>query len=103
MAVLVSEVRARSPHILTIILNENGRGANMTKAEKKRRIAELKARKDAIVWKFIGACNEINEQIAALEAAPTDAEPESTFIFADDLKRIGAAMPKKGAADAGAV
>ena len=44
----------------------------MTKAEKDRRIAELKARKDAIVWKFIGACNEINEQIDALRAICTE-------------------------------
>ena len=46
----------------------------MTKAEKKRRIAELKARKDAIVWKFIGACNEINAQIETLRATPTEEE-----------------------------
>ena len=44
----------------------------MTKADKKRRIAELQARKDAIVWKFIGACNEINEQIDALRAICTE-------------------------------
>lgn len=48
----------------------------MTKAEKKRRIAELKARKDAIVWKFIGACNEINEQIDALRAICTEDDNE---------------------------
>ena len=75
----------------------------MTKAEKEHRIKELKAQKDAAVWNYIKTCHEIREQLAALEAAPTDAEPESAFIFADDLKRIGAAMPKKGAADAGAV
>lgn len=44
----------------------------MTKAEKKRRIAELKARKDAIVWKFIGACMELNDQIEILEATTED-------------------------------
>ena len=44
----------------------------MTKAEKDRRIAELKARKDAIVWKFIGACTEINDQIRTLRATPTE-------------------------------
>ena len=48
----------------------------MTKAEKDRRIAELKARKDAIVWKFIGACNEINEQIDALRAICTEDDHE---------------------------
>lgn len=46
----------------------------MTKAEKKRRIAELQARKDAIVWKFIGACTEINDQIRTLRATPTEGD-----------------------------
>lgn len=48
----------------------------MTKAEKKRRIAELKARKDAIVWKFIGACNEINDQIKELRMTEVEHEPD---------------------------
>ena len=44
----------------------------MTKAEKDRRIAELKERKKAITWRYIGACQEINAQIETLRATPTE-------------------------------
>lgn len=44
----------------------------MTKAEKKRRIAYLLKRKEALTWKWIGACEEINAQIATLKATPTE-------------------------------
>jgi len=44
----------------------------MTKAEKDRRIAELKERKRAATWRYIGACTEINDQIEELKATPTE-------------------------------
>ena len=46
----------------------------MTKAEKDRRMAELKTRKDALTWRYIGACMELNDQIEILEATPTEDE-----------------------------
>ena len=44
----------------------------MTKAEKDRRIAELKERKRAATWRYIGACHELNRQIEELKATPTE-------------------------------
>ena len=46
----------------------------MTKAEKDRRIAELKERKRAATWRYIGACHELNRQIDELNATPTEDE-----------------------------
>ena len=43
--------------------------------ERNKRIEELKRRKDAIVWKFIGACNEINDQITELRMTEVEHEP----------------------------
>lgn len=44
----------------------------MTKAEKDRRLTELKERKQALTWRYIGACTEINDQIRTLRATPTE-------------------------------
>ena len=44
----------------------------MTKAEKDRRITELKERKQALTWRYIGACMELNDQIEILEATTED-------------------------------
>lgn len=44
----------------------------MTKAEKDRRITELKERKQALTWRYIGACMELNAQIETLRATPTE-------------------------------
>lgn len=44
----------------------------MTKSEKDRRMAELEERKKAITWRYIGACQEIRDQIDILEATPTE-------------------------------
>lgn len=44
----------------------------MTKSEKDRRITYLLKRKEALTWKWIGACEEINAQIATLRATPTE-------------------------------
>lgn len=46
----------------------------MTKSEKDRRIAYLLKRKEALTWKWIGACEEINAQIATLRATPTEGD-----------------------------
>lgn len=48
----------------------------MTVSERNKRIAALKRRKDAIVWKFIGACNEINDQIDELRMTEVEHEPD---------------------------
>lgn len=44
----------------------------MTKSEKDHRITYLLKRKEALTWKWIGACEEINAQIATLRATPTE-------------------------------
>ena len=46
----------------------------MTKAEKDRRITYLLKRKEALTWKWIGACEEINAQIETLMATSTEEE-----------------------------
>ncbi len=48
----------------------------MTVYERNKRIQELRRRKDAIVWKFIGACNEINDQINELRMTEVEHEPD---------------------------
>ena len=44
----------------------------MTVSERNKRIAYLLKRKEALTWKWIGACEEINAQIATLRATPTE-------------------------------
>lgn len=44
----------------------------MTVSERNARIAYLLKRKEALTWKWIGACEEINAQIATLRATPTE-------------------------------
>lgn len=48
----------------------------MTKSEKDRRITYLLKRKEALTWKWIGACEEINTQIATLRATSTEGESD---------------------------
>lgn len=50
----------------------------MTKAEKDCRITYLLKRKEALTWKWIGACEEINAQIATLRATPTEGESDES-------------------------
>ena len=46
----------------------------MSKSEKDRRITYLLKRKETLTWKWIGACEEINAQIATLKATPTEGD-----------------------------
>ena len=50
----------------------------MNKAEKDCRITYLLKRKEALTWKWIGACEEINAQIATLRATPTEGESDES-------------------------
>lgn len=50
----------------------------MTKAEKDRRITELKERKQALTWRYIGACMELNAQISTLRATSTEGESDES-------------------------
>lgn len=46
----------------------------MTVMERNTRIDYLMKRKEVLTWKWIGACEEINAQIATLRATPTEEE-----------------------------
>lgn len=46
----------------------------MTVSERNARIAYLLKRKEALTWKLIGACEEIDAQIATLRATPTEGD-----------------------------
>ena len=48
----------------------------MTKAEKDRRITYLLKRKEALTWKWIGACEELNAQIETLRMTEVEHEPD---------------------------
>ena len=61
-------------HLETIRTVSAERGANMTVSERNARIAYLLKRKEALTWKWIGACEEINAQIETLRATPTEEE-----------------------------
>lgn len=54
------------------------KGKKLTK-DQKRRIKKLKERKDALVWQFIGAMNEINAQIDEIRCESTS-EPNMKDI-----------------------
>lgn len=51
----------------------------MTVSERNKRIAYLLKRKEVLTWKWIGACEEINAQIAA-----TSTEGESDEFSPED-------------------
>lgn len=48
----------------------------MTVSERNKRIAYLLKRKEVLTWKWIGACEEINAQIATLRATSTEGESD---------------------------
>ncbi len=50
----------------------------MTVSERNKRIAYLLKRKEALTWKWIGACEEINAQIETLRATPTEGESDES-------------------------
>lgn len=50
----------------------------MTVSERNKRIAYLLKRKEALTWKWIGACEEINAQIATLRATSTEGESDES-------------------------
>ena len=50
----------------------------MSKAEKDRRITYLLKRKEALTWKWIGACEEINAQLETLKATPTEGDTDES-------------------------
>ena len=50
----------------------------MTKSEKDCRITYLLKRKEALTWKWIGACEEINAQIETLRATSTEGESDES-------------------------
>lgn len=59
------------------------KGDKMTKAEKDCRIAYLLKRKEALTWKWIGACEEINAQIETLMATPTEGDEHNESCTED--------------------
>ena len=54
------------------------RGADMTVSERNKRIAYLLKRKEALTWKWIGACEEINAQLETLKATPTEGDTDES-------------------------
>ena len=50
----------------------------MTVSERNKRIAYLLKRKEALTWKWIGACEEINAQLETLKATPTEGDTDES-------------------------
>lgn len=48
----------------------------MTVSERNKRIAYLLKRKEALTWKWIGACEELNAQIETLRMTEVEHEPD---------------------------
>ena len=51
----------------------------MTVSERNKRIAYLLKRKEALTWKWIGACEEINAQLETLKATPTEGDTDESI------------------------